>query len=860
MKLLAVDGNSILNRAYYGIKLLSTKDGMYTNGIYGFLTILLRMEQDVEPDGVVITFDRKEPTFRHKKYDGYKAQRKGMPDELAQQMAPLKELLGCLGYPIVELAGFEADDLLGTLARGAEEGGNLCVIATGDRDSFQLIDGHTTVRLASTKGGRPQAEIWDEAAIREKYGLAPIQLIEVKALMGDSSDNVPGVAGIGEKTALSLIQKYKDLSHIYDNLEALDIRDSLRAKLRTDKELALLSRELVTIDRHAPIDADAGHYLRRPMDGPAAYSLMARLELFSLMDRFGAKPDTPGPATGDVVEPGALDIFCEAPIDQWIGGLKQADFLCEFSGDIPAALCVRGEDALYLYDATAPDVTAALLQSPLPKRTSHAKQLHRFALSRGVPVQSLVFDAEIAGYILSPTGSDYSVSRLAGEYAIPAQQIAPFLGELGDLLQDCACLTGLADTLTGKLEENGQLSLFRDIELPLAQVLASMEVLGFEVDAGGLAAYGERLDVEIARHQEEIYRLAGEEFNINSPKQLGGILFEKLGLPAKKKTKTGYSTNADVLESLLGKHDIIQHIMDYRQEAKLKSTYVDGLLAQISPDGRIHTTFQQTLTRTGRISSTEPNLQNIPIRTALGSELRRFFRAGEGYTLLDADYSQIELRVLAHIAGDENMIAAFASGEDIHRNTAAQVFDLPPQMVTNTMRSRAKAVNFGIVYGIGAFSLSQDIGVSVAEADRYIKSYLATYSGVRRYMEDTIAYGTEHGYVATMFQRRRYLPELASSNRAMREFGKRVAMNTPIQGAAADIIKIAMVRVYQRLKKEKLAARLILQIHDELILECPPGEVEAATALLREEMEQAATLRVPLIADVGQGANWLESK
>ena len=864
MKLLAVDGNSILNRAYYGIRLLSTKDGAYTNGIYGFLTILLRMEQEVKPDAVAITFDMREPTFRHKKYEGYKAQRKGMPDELAQQMPPLKDLLKHLGYPIVQLAGYEADDLLGTLARGACESGNSCVIATGDRDSFQLIDDCVTVRLASTKGGKPMAELWDEAAIREKYGVDPIQLIDVKALMGDSSDNVPGVAGVGEKTALALIHQYQGLAYIYDHLDELDIRDTLKSKLRGDKEMALLSRELVTIDRNAPIDAKTESYKRREPDNAAAYRLMARLEMFSLMERFGVKPgDAPAPedaAAAARPEDQALDIFCEAPVEDWLAGVKQVDFLCVFAGDVPATVCIRGAEALYLYDASARDVLGALLQSPLPKRTSHLKQLYRYALKEDIPVLNMVFDAEIAGYILNPTANDYSVGRLAAEYGVSAQQIAPFLGEYGDLLQDLACFTGLADALSDKLSENSQVLLFREIELPLAKVLASMELLGFAVDTDGLRDYGKMLDTEIARHQSEIYRLAGEEFNINSPKQLGVILFEKLGLPAKKKTKTGYSTNAEVLEGLLGGHDIIRSILDYRQVAKLKSTYVDGLLAQVQPDGRIHTTFQQTLTRTGRISSTEPNLQNIPIRTALGSELRRFFRARQGDALLDADYSQIELRVLAHIAGDKNMIAAFQSGEDIHRNTAAQVFGLPPELVTPGMRSSAKAVNFGIVYGIGAFSLSRDIGVTVSEADRYIKSYLATYSGVRAYMDDTVEFGKKHGYVQTMFRRRRYLPELSSSNRAMREFGKRVAMNTPIQGAAADIIKIAMVRVWERLAKENLRARLILQVHDELIVECPPDEVEAVTRCLHEEMENAAALRVPLVAEVGRGESWFDAK
>lgn len=858
MKLLAVDGNSILNRAYYGIRPLTTKDGIFTNGIYGFLTILLKMEQETGPDGVAIAFDMRAPTFRHKQYDGYKAKRKGMPEELAMQMPLLHELLEDLGYVIVEQEGYEADDLLGTLAAAAKDAGGECVIATGDRDSFQLIGTGVTVRLASTKGGHPQAEVYDQAAIEEKYGVTPPQLIDVKAIMGDASDNVPGVAGIGEKGALSLIQAFGSLEHILEHLEEIDIKPGMRAKLEAGRDMALLSRDLVTIHCEAPIPRELDYYQKKAPEEGEAYALMARLELFSLLDRFGLHPAGAGEA-GDKTPP--LDIRFNT-LPEGFFSTETADVLFSFAGEELKAVCIITPETLYLWDQMTDATAREILSGSLKKRTNHLKALHRYALRQGFEVNNVVFDLEIAGYILNPTASDYALSRLSGAYGIVPATLDNMLGSNSALLEDCAVFSHLADELDKQIRSNGQLPLLRDVELPLARVLAEMEHRGFSLDAQGLLDYGKDLDDLIREHQEKIFELAGQEFNINSPKQLSVILFEELGLPAKKKTKgrTGYSTDADVLESLRGKHPIISYILEYRKVAKLKNTYVDGLLGALHPDGRIHTSFQQTLTRTGRISSVEPNLQNIPIRTPQGSELRRFFRAGEGMVLLDADYSQIELRVLAHIAGDENMIAAFAQGEDIHTNTAAQVFDLPPLMVTPQMRSRAKAVNFGIVYGIGAYSLSQDIGVSVAEASRYIKGYLDTFHGVRRYMEDTIAFAEEHGYVATLLERRRYLPELTSGNRATREFGKRVAMNTPIQGTAADIIKIAMVRVSRRLREEKLQARLILQVHDELIVECPEAEKEQAAALLKEEMEQAIQLSVPMEVEVGSGGTWLEAK
>ncbi|MCL2579872.1 MAG: DNA polymerase I [Oscillospiraceae bacterium] len=866
MKLLAIDGNSILNRAYYGIRSLSTRDGQPTNGIYGFLNILHGLLQELKPDAVGICFDLRAPTFRHKKYDGYKATRKGMPDDLAAQLKPLKNLLRALGFVLIEQEGFEADDLLGALACEAAKKGGSCVIATGDRDSFQLVDDKTTVRLASTKGGRPHAELIDIAAIFEKYGLTPKQLIDLKALMGDSSDNIPGVPGVGEKTALALMQAWGSLDNIYTNLETLDIRDSLREKLRTGKDMAYLSRELVTIDCCAPIGVTLDALKRGEIDGPKAWELVRALELFSLAERFGVKPvKAPAPAqeAPEEAKPAPpLEILFNPPHDDDLfDAEKPMDILFDFGSDGEvAAICVVGKTGLCFWDTQAGDVAVKLLAGKAPKRTNRLKELYHWAVPRGLEIENIRLDVEIAGYILNPTGNDYSIKRLAGEYQTPGLEIAGFFGAFGELLEECALFPALADKLAELIALQGQYRLLHEVELPLARVLAEMEIAGIALDSHGLAAFGERLDEQIARYQESVYAHAGQSFNLNSPKQLGVILFEKLELPVGKKTKTGYSTDADVLDSLLGKHPIIADILEYRKAAKLKSTYVDGLLKVVADDGRVHTSFQQTLTRTGRISSTEPNMQNIPIRTKLGSELRRFFRAGEGNILLDADYSQIELRVLAHIAEDANMIDAFLQDEDIHTRTASQVFDMPPAFVTSTMRSRAKAVNFGIVYGIGAFSLAQDIGVSVSEADKYIKGYLENFAGVRQYMDHTVESGSSLGYVQTLLGRRRYLPELASKNRPTREFGKRVAMNTPIQGTSADIIKIAMVKVFRRLREEGLAARLILQVHDELIVECPIAEADRAARLLKEEMEGAMELCVPLKADVSKGDTWLDAK
>lgn len=862
MKLLAIDGNSILNRAYYGIKALTTKNGEFTNGIYGFLSILLKLLDETQPDAVACAFDLRAPTFRHKMYDGYKAQRKGMPDELASQLQPLKDLLSALGYVIVTCEGYEADDILGTLAKACADTGNECVIATGDRDSLQLVGRGVTVRLATTKMGQASSQLFDEAAVAEKYGVTPDRLVDMKALMGDASDNIPGVAGIGEKTAGSLIAKYNDLDYIYAHLPELEITPAVRTKLEKDRDMAFLSRELARINCEAPVDTKPQDYARGPVDHKTAAGLFARLEMFTMQTRWGVDASLAGGAAPEAqVSSGVRLEAAVGPSDfaVRVAAAGSADLFCapDGTGGIAAVAAVLAEQVLFASGAVVPE----LLASPAQLRVWSSKPLHRVAYKHGVNLQNVILDGELAAYLLSPTSTNYDLLQLAAQYEI---QPAAISGEIPEdyarLAEQAAVMRPLFDRLTAEIKEHEQEKLLYEIEMPLARVLAVMECEGFALDASALADYGVELDARLSELVSGVYTYAGHEFNLNSPKQLGEVLFVDLGLPTRKKTKTGYSTNADVLDSLRGKHPIIDLILEYRKLSKLKSTYVEGLLKVVGEDGRVRSTFQQTETRTGRISSTEPNLQNIPVRTKEGSVLRKFFRARGGWKLIDADYSQIELRVLADIANDKNMIAAFKNGEDIHTMTAAQVFGMPEMMVTPTMRSRAKAVNFGIVYGIGAFSLSQDIGVSIAEADSYIKSYLEKFSGVRQYMEDTIKFARENGYVKTLFGRRRYLPELSASNKVTQAFGERVAMNTPIQGTAADIIKIAMVRVFARLQKENLRARLILQVHDELLVEAPEDEVAIASIILQEEMEHAIKLKVPLDADTNAGYNWLEAK
>ena len=849
MRILVVDGNSIVNRAFYGIRPLTNKDGQFTHAIYGFLTMLNKIQNEENPEAVAIAFDLKAPTFRHKAYSLYKANRKGMPPELASQMPPLKELLGLLGYKIVTCEGYEADDILGTFASACDKSGDECVIATGDRDSLQLASDKTTIHLCTNK----QDIRYTPEKIMEDYGVTPSELLEIKAIQGDTSDNIPGVAGIGPKGAGDLIQKYHSVQYIYDHLDELDIKDGVRKKLTASKENAIMSRMLGEICRTAPIDTDITAYTVEIKDKQACADYMAKLELFSLLEKYGLTdiPQTEVKAE----EAQKLDVV-ENEDNIPIKNNDKLYLNFEISDKELKAFAVLIDGKVYT--SRDADLFDDILKNPgLKKYTRGSKALFAYADKKGFEAAAIEFDTELAAYLLNPSEKDYSDEHLCMIYdvALPVTD-----DEDKKQYRALAVYDMLCEKLENEIKANEQQKLLEEIEIPLAKVLAKMENVGFAVDRQGIADYGSMLSQQIDELEKTIYEQAGGQFNINSPKQLGKVLFEDLGLPVKKKTKSGYSTNAEVLESLRYDNPIVDNVLRYRALAKLNSTYCEGLLKVIADDGRIHSSFNQTETRTGRISSTEPNLQNIPVRTELGREMRKFFCAKDGWLLVDADYSQIELRVLAHISGDENMIEAFKNNDDIHAITASQVFNMPLEMVTPLMRSRAKAVNFGIVYGIGAFSLGKDIGVSMREASQYIKNYLAHYSGVDEYMKRVVERAKLDGYVETMFGRRRYLPELSTGKAMMRAFGERVARNMPIQGTAADIIKIAMVRVDERLKRENMQARLILQVHDELIVEAPEAESEKAAKILQEEMENAVALSVPLTADAAIGKTWYDAK
>lgn len=845
MKLLVVDGNSILNRAFYGIRLLTTKDGQFTNAIYGFLTMLLKIQEDVTPDAVAIAFDLKAPTFRHKAYDGYKSNRKGMPEELHQQLQPLKDLLTLLGYTIITKEGYEADDILGTLSHTCKVNGDECVLATGDRDSLQLINDKVTVRLASTKGGKANAILYDEKKIMEDYGVTPRQLIEIKAIQGDSSDCIPGVPGIGPKGAGDLIQRFNNLDYIYENLDTIDIKDGMRKKLRENKDSAYMSRMLGEIKLDIPIDTDINHYLVNCTQPDEAARMMAKLELFSLIDKFKLKEVESAEETPKEKKKYSLN---EKNTIDLLGKELYIYSNSKSKGDIDYLYIIEENEIIKTTDVDT------VLKSENKKYVYSSKELFAYADKTGFEIKNLVFDVTLASYLLNPNSSSYDIDKLNGEY-----EVETYDGE-DEFLCNIAPMIDLCNILEKKIEQCNQKKLLNEIEIPLSNVLARMENLGFAVDKQGIEDFGKMLKENIENLKSEIYNSVGREFNINSPKQLGVALFEDLALPCKKKTKSGYSTSADVLESLKNQHPVVSMVLQYRTLSKLNSTYCEGLLKVIGDDGRIHSSFNQTETRTGRISSTEPNLQNIPVRTELGREMRKFFTAREGWVLVDADYSQIELRVLADISGDKNMIDAFKNNQDIHAITASQVFNMPLDFVTGEMRSRAKAVNFGIVYGIGAYSLAKDIGVTNKEAKNYIESYLKHYSGIDKYMHNVVEKAKDTGYVETVFGRRRYLPELSASNGMTRAFGERVARNAPIQGTAADIIKIAMIKVDKRLTEENLEARLVLQVHDELIVECPSHESMRVAMILQEEMEKAVSLSVPLVADSAVGKTWYDAK
>ena len=840
MKLLILDGNSVINRAYFGVKPLTTREGLYTHAIYGFLNILERMEKEEQPDAVCVAFDLHGPTFRHLKYDGYKATRHGMPDELAQQMPVMKQVLHAMNIPIYECQGWEADDVIGTVGRICSNNEWECVIVTGDRDSLQLIDENVHVKLVISRPGQTTATLYTKEKFQEEYGFEPAKMVDLKALMGDSSDNIPGVAGVGPKTATDLLLKFGSLDGVYSNLEDKSIRPKLREKLENNKENAYLSYDLATIRCEAPIDFEPLDAVVRPYNKPELYDLFVKLEFVKLIDRYGLRDAGVAAAKTQTstIKLAKLDnLPCSGDASVYIAGDGTVGVACE------KGVCVltpmEAQMGIVLPDG---DLVCHDL-----KTTLHTMD------NMGIAHGNFVFDTALAAYNLNPSQSDYPVSKLATN----------FLGisvDDGDAGACAEALWHLRGVLTEELTKAGMLDLYQTIELPLCPVLYSMEKAGVAIDRKQLEEFGQMLSERITDCESLIFGYSDGPFNINSTKQLGELLFDKLGLPPVKKTKTGYSTNADVLEKLKSKHPIIPAIMDYRMLTKLKSTYADGLLKVIHEDGRIRTTFQNLVTATGRLSSTEPNLQNIPVRTDLGAEIRKMFIPKPGYVLVDADYSQIELRVLAHIADDETMQEAFRSGMDIHTVTASQVFGVAPEAVTSLQRRNAKAVNFGIVYGISEFSLAEDIGVSRYEAKDYIDSYLANYHGVRSYMKNVVVNARESGFTQTLYGRKRYIPELSSSNFNIRQGAERIALNTPIQGTAADIIKLAMIRVYEALKANYPEANLLLQVHDELIIESPEELAGQVAELISKEMEQVASLKVPLIAEAKWGSSWYDAK
>ena len=864
-KLLILDSNSILNRAFYGVRYLSAKDGTPTNAIYGFLNILLKLIKEQEPDYICAAFDVKAPTFRHKQYEGYKAQRKPMPEGLAAQMPLAKDVLRAMGVTILEKEGYEADDIIGTVARLCEESEISCFIATGDKDDLQLASDKTKVILTVTKSGYNETIIYDDKAVKEKYHVTPTEFIDVKALMGDPSDNIPGVKGVGEKTAMSLIEKHHSIEYIYENIDDIGLKGTMLQKMKDGREMAFMSKELATINRNTPIEFNAEKCVFDGFENNGElYEILKRLDLNSIIKKLDLSGVDNVKENEDIFK----DFSYQVGDKNMISGDKVTVVL-DFDGDnISSAAVGAGNNAVVLNEQD--DIKELLEDDSIAKVMFDVKEAI-VKLNCRIDIKNIADDTAIAAYLVDPAKNEYTIEKLASEYfgTVIEKPEVKQLSLLDDVETDrseylakCAVALGVLNERIGdKIKENGQEKLYQEVELPLVTVLAHLEINGFLVDDHQLKEFADKLGEKIDALTNEIYMLAGEEFNINSPKQLGVILFEKLELKPVKKTKTGYATNADVLEKLRDKHPIVNFIMEYRQLAKLKSTYCDGLRAVVNPNThRIHSVFTQTVTVTGRLSSTEPNLQNIPTRTELGREIRKMFVAKEGYVLVDADYSQIELRVLAHIANDETMINAFRNNEDIHAVTASQVLGIPLEDVTKEQRSSAKAVNFGIVYGIGEFSLAQDLHISVKEAKAYIESYLEKYHGVRNYMESIKEQAKKDGYVKTMLNRIRYIPELKSPNYNIRQFGERVALNTPIQGTAADIIKLAMVRVDNRLINEGLKSKLILQVHDELIVEAHKDEVDKVKQILSEEMQSAMELNVPLKVDMSTGHSWYDAK
>lgn len=879
-KLLLIDGNSIINRAFYGImgsKMLMTEDGTYTNAVYGFLSILFKELDDIKPEYLVVAFDLKAPTHRHKMYYKYKANRHGMPEELAMQMPILKETLKAMNVCIIEKEGYEADDILGTLAKWGQKEELEVTVLTGDRDSFQLIDKNIKVRIPRTKMGKTETEDYTVEKIEEEYGLEPLDLIEVKGLMGDTSDNIPGVPGVGEKTALNLIKQYKSIDEVYNHID--EQKGKLKEKLSENKDLAYLSRTLGTIDINAPIEKDLGAFQVEEWNKPEVLEIFKKLKFNRFIDRFALQENIGATSFSD------SQINTEIEHEKIVDKTKLAELKQEIQENKVIYYYLTEEKFIIYSPKTNKCFSIENIQDfkdifedkNILKCSYKQKEEFIILWNKGIEAKNLMFDIAIAGYILNSNINKYTIEYLANEYI--NFDIAEYLSNtektgveqitLFDKAEEpkedktyiyAYTIYKLYNVLTQKMEEAGSIDLFNKIEMPLTEVLASMQYEGIYIDKQELLDFGKELQEKIDILTQEIYELTGEEFNINSTKQLGEILFEKLKLTVKKKTKTGYSTDVDVLEKIKYEHPVIEKILEYRQLQKLNSTYVEGLIPYIDETGRIHSKFHQTVTTTGRISSTDPNLQNIPTRMELGRKLRKVFKPEQGYIFVDADYSQIELRVLAHISEDKNMIEAFCNNEDIHAQAASKVFNIPLEEVTKEERTKAKAVNFGIVYGISEFGLGEQLGVSRKKAKEYIEQYLDKYSGIKEFMINIVEETKEKGYVETLYHRRRYVPELKSNNYMVRQFGGRVAMNTPIQGTAADIMKIAMINVYNKLKENNLKSKLIVQVHDEILVETLESEKEQVKQIVKEEMENVIKLKVPLLAEVEEGYNWYEAK
>ena len=879
-KIVLIDGHSILNRAFYGLPDLTNSEGLHTNAVYGFLNILFRTLEEEQPQYLAVAFDVHAPTFRHQMYADYKGTRKPMPSELREQVPMLKEVLRAMDIELVEKAGYEADDILGTLAERCEKKGMEVTVVSGDRDILQLASDRIMIRMPKTVRGKTTIENYHAKEVLERYQVEPKQIIELKALMGDTSDNIPGIPGVGEKTATKLIVEYGSIENAYVHVE--EIRpNKAKESLKNNYDLAVMSKKLATIDTNAPVECDLEHAKIRNLYTEEAYEMFRRLDFKNLLGRFDSAA---------VKEQDSLFIRVETDLEEAEALLKQATVqpavgleLLESTAHEILGLAVAWEkdgEPEVCYIPALETVTVGFLKEKTEELFAAVEKVCVMDIKKLLKnVKNIrpeqVFDAGIAAYLLNPLKNTYTYDDLAKEYLqvyLPSTEEIfdtaklPDLAAVSDELAGCYAgnmayaVYRVREIMEQRLEAEGMSRLYQEIEIPLAFTLADMEEAGIRVEAEELKAYGERLQVRIGELEEKIYQEAGETFNINSPKQLGVILFEKLQLPGGRKTKSGYSTAADVLEKLAPDHPIVSDILEYRQLAKLKSTYADGLSAFIGPDGRIHSTFNQTITATGRISSTEPNLQNIPVRMELGRLIRKVFLPADGCVFIDADYSQIELRVLAHMSGDEKLIAAYRQAEDIHRITASEVFHVPFDEVTPLQRRNAKAVNFGIVYGISSFGLSQDLSISRKEAQQYIEKYFETYPGIKGFLDGCVEQAKEQGYSVTMFGRRRPVPELKSSNFMQRSFGERVAMNAPIQGTAADIIKIAMIRVNERLKREQLRARLLLQVHDELLIEAPLEEVDQVQRILEEEMTHAADLKVKLEIDMHTGNSWYEAK